>query len=50
MIDNYWVLKLTNFGVCNMVHELISKRTLEVAEALPYACGFLYLPCPYAIF
>lgn len=41
LIDNYWVLKLSNFGVCNMVHELINKKTLEVAEAVPYSCEFL---------
>lgn len=39
LIDAYWVLKLTNFGVSNMVHDMIKDKFLEVAEALPYTCN-----------
>lgn len=42
LIDANWVLKLTNFGVCNLLNRLINNNNLRVIENVPFDGEFSY--------
>jgi serine/threonine protein kinase len=35
LIDSNWVLKLTNFGICNLLNKAIEKEQLKLIELIP---------------